>query len=271
MNAINKAFQKTKAQGNGALVGYIMAGDPKPELTPKIADVLIKGGVDILELGLPFSDPIADGPTIQAASVRALAAGTTPVKVLESAKEIRQRHDVPVVIMTYYNPVFRMGLERFFGLAEKCMVDGVIVPDLPVEEAGDYKKAASKFGVDTIFLAAPSTSNERLARIVWCSSGFLYLVSHFGVTGAKATIEDSTIQLVKHVLPFTSGRIPLAVGFGVSKPEHVQRIVEAGADGVIVGSAFVNLIQKHREKIDVLLNELQATACKLKASTKIIQ
>jgi tryptophan synthase alpha chain len=271
MNAINKAFQKTKAQGNGALVGYIMAGDPKPELTPKIADVLIKGGVDILELGLPFSDPIADGPTIQAASVRALAAGTTPVKVLESAKEIRQRHDVPVVIMTYYNPVFRMGLERFFGLAEKCMVDGAIVPDLPVEEAGDYKKAASKFGVDTIFLAAPSTSNERLARIVWCSSGFLYLVSHFGVTGAKATIEDSTIHLVKRVLPFTSGRIPLAVGFGVSKPEHVQRIVGAGADGVIVGSAFVNLIQKHREKIDVLLNELQATACKLKAATKIIQ
>jgi len=271
MNAINEAFQKAKAQGNGALVGYIMAGDTKPELTPKIADALIKGGVDILELGLPFSDPIADGPTIQAASVRALAAGTTPVKVLESAKEIRQRHDVPVVIMTYYNPVFRMGLERFFGLAEKCMVDGAIVPDLPVEEAGDYKKAASKFGVDTIFLAAPSTSNERLARIVWCSSGFLYLVSHFGVTGAKATIEDSTIQLVKHVLPFTSGRIPLAVGFGVSKPEHVQRIVEAGADGVIVGSAFVNLIQKHREKIDVLLNELQATACKLKAATKIIQ
>jgi tryptophan synthase alpha chain len=269
MNAINEAFQKAKAQGNGALVGYIMAGDPKPELTPKIADALIKGGVDILELGLPFSDPIADGPTIQAASVRALAAGTTPVKVLEIAKEIRQSHDVPVVIMTYYNPVFRMGLERFFGLAEKCMVDGVIVPDLPVEEAGDYKKAASKFGVDTIFLAAPSTSNERLARIVWCSSGFLYLVSHFGVTGAKATIEDSTIHLVKRVLPFTSGRIPLAVGFGVSKPEHVQRIVGAGADGVIVGSAFINLIQKHKENIDVLLKELQATACKLKAATSV--
>ena len=121
-----------------------MAGDPKPELTPKIADALIKGGVDILELGLPFSDPIADGPTIQAASVRALAAGTTPAKVLEIAKEIRQSHDVPIVIMTYYNPVFRMGLEKFFSLAKKCLVDGVIVPDLPVEEAGDYKKAASK-------------------------------------------------------------------------------------------------------------------------------
>ena len=268
MNTINKAFQNAKAQGNGALIGYIMAGDPKPEMTPKIADALIKGGVDILELGLPFSDPIADGPTIQAASVRALAAGTTPVKVLEIAKEIRQSHDAPVVIMTYYNPVFRMGLEKFFGLASECLVDGVIVPDLPVEEAGDYKKAASQFGVDTIFLAAPSTSNERLEGIVECSSGFLYLVSHFGVTGAQSAIENSTIQLVKRVLPFTSGKIPLAVGFGISKPEHVKRIVGAGADGVIVGSAFINLIKAHQENIDLLLKELQATASELKKATK---
>src|SRR5208337_3565297 len=166
MNAINEAFQKAKAHGNGALIGYIMAGDPTPELTAKIADALIKGGVDILELGLPFSDPIADGPTIQAASVRALTAGTTPKKVLEIAKQIRQSHDVPVVIMTYYNPVFRMGLGRFCGLANECMVDGIIVPDLPVEEAEDYMKAAKEFGIDTIFLAAPSTSNIRLARIV---------------------------------------------------------------------------------------------------------
>ena len=268
MNAISEAFQKAKAHGSGALIGYIMAGDPKPELTLKIAEALIKGGVDILELGLPFSDPIADGPTIQAASVRALAVGTTPVKVLDVAKEIRQSHDVPIVIMTYYNPVFRMGLEKFFSLAKECLVDGVIVPDLPVEEAGDYRKAASKFGIDTIFLAAPSTSNERLAKIIQCSSGFLYLVSHFGVTGAQAAVEDSTIELVKRVLPFTSGKIPLAVGFGVSKPEHVRRIITAGADGVIVGSAFINLIKSHQENNDVLLKELQATASELKKATK---
>ena len=269
MNAINQEFQKAKAQGNGALIGYIMAGDPKPEVTAKIAEALIKGGVDILELGLPFSDPIADGPTIQAASVRALAAGTTPVKVLEIAKEIRLSHDVPIVAMTYYNPVFRMGLEKFFGLAQECLVDGVIVPDLPVEEAGDYKKAASKFGVDTIFLAAPSTSNERLAKIAECSSGFLYLVSHFGVTGAQAEVEDSTIKLVERVLPFTSGKIPLAVGFGISKPEHVKRIVKAGADGVIVGSAFINLVLKRQNDISAMLKELKTTAGSLKAATKI--
>jgi tryptophan synthase alpha chain len=268
MNAIREVFQRAAAQGNGVLIGYIMAGDPKPELTPKLADALIKGGVEILELGLPFSDPIADGPTIQAASIRALAAGTTPFQVLEIAKQIRQSHNVPIVIMTYYNPVFRMGLENFFCLARECMIDGVIVPDLPVEEAEDYKKAARKFSVDTIFLAAPSTSNERLTKIAEYSSGFLYLVSHFGVTGAQAAIEDSTIQLVKRILPFTSGSIPLAVGFGVSKPEHVARILGAGADGVIVGSVLVNLIQKHQENMNVLLKELEATARKLKASTK---
>jgi len=148
------------------------------------------------------------------------------------------------------------------------MVDGVIVPDLPVEEADDYRKAAGKFGVDTIFLAAPSTSNERLERIVEYSSGFLYLVSHFGVTGAKSAVENSTINLVKRVLPLTAGKVSLAVGFGVSKPEHVERIIEAGADGVVVGSAFINIIQKHQENTNVLLNELQTTASELKKATK---
>jgi tryptophan synthase alpha chain len=167
--SIAKAFQKAKAQGNGALIGYIMAGDPNPEQTPKIADALIKGGVDILELGLPFSDPIADGPTIQAAGLRALNAGTTPLNVLEIAKKIKQQHDVPIVVMTYFNPVFRIGVDKFLGLAKEHMVDGFIIPDLPVEEAVDYRKTAKTHGLDTIFLAAPSTSNERLTKIVSAS------------------------------------------------------------------------------------------------------
>ncbi len=173
--------------------------------------------------------------------------------------------------MTYYNPVFRMGVERFCRLAKECMVDGVIVPDLPVEESGDLKQAAATFGLDTIFLAAPSTSPERLEKIVQSSSGFLYLVSHFGVTGAKTTVDDSTIQLVKRVLPFMAGKIPLAVGFGVSKPQHVRQIVEAGADGVIVGSAFINLIQKNKNNTAAMLQELQAAASELKAATKIME
>ena len=168
MSTITKAFQNAKAQGHGALIGYIMAGDPNPELTPQIAKALINGGIDILELGLPFSDPIADGPTIQAASVRALAAGTTPIKVLEIAKQIKSKHNIPIVVMTYYNPMFKIGLDNFCRLAKDCMVDGFIIPDLPVEEAADYKKAAKSCGLDTVFLAAPSTSNERLTKIVKC-------------------------------------------------------------------------------------------------------
>ncbi len=229
---------------------------------------LIKGGIDILELGLPFSDPIADGPTIQAASIRALAAGTTPMKVLEIAKEIKSKHDVPVVVMTYYNPVFRIGLKKFCCLAKDCMVDGFIIPDLPVEEAAEYRKAAETQGLDTIFLAAPSTSNNRMKGIVECCSGFLYLVSRFGVTGAKSTVEDSTVQLIKRIQPFTKGKIPLAVGFGISKPEHVKRIIAAGADAVIVGSAFINVIQKNSS---IMLEELQETAQELKAATKIVK
>jgi tryptophan synthase alpha chain len=267
MKTIKNVFTNLKAQGNGALIGYITAGDPDPKYTPKIAEALIKGGVDILELGLPFSDPIADGPTIQEASLRALNARTTPRTVLELAKQIRQNHDVPVVIMTYFNPVFRMGLEKFFSTAKDCKVDGVIVPDLPVEEADDYRKAAAEFGVDTIFLAAPSTTDDRLRRIVDCSSGFLYLVSRFGVTGVKSAVQDSTIQLVKRVLPFTRGRVPLAVGFGVSKPEHVKSIIGAGADGVIVGSAFVNVVSRNLLNSDEMLAEVEATARGLKQAT----
>jgi tryptophan synthase alpha chain len=268
MNAIKETFQKARKQGSGLLIGYITAGDPTPEQTPKIADALIKGGVDILELGLPFSDPIADGPTIQAASLRALNAGTTPMKVLEIAKEIKSQHDIPLVVMTYYNPVYQNGVDRFMGAAKEHGVDGFIIPDLPVEEADDYRKAAKAHRLDTIFLASPATSKERLSRIVEASSGFLYLVSRFGVTGAQTSVQDSTVQLIKNVQPFTAGKVPLAVGFGISKPEHIKTVISAGADAAIVGSAFINITQKHQDNSDAMLKELQATAIALKAATK---
>jgi len=268
MNTIKQVFQKNRAKGNGCLIGYITAGDPTPDVTPKIADALIRGGVDILELGLPFSDPIADGPTIQASSLRALNAGTTPMKVLEITAEIKAAHDVPVVVMTYYNPVFHLGLDKFLGSAKEHLVDGFIMPDLPVEEAADYKKTADAKGLDTIFLAAPSTSNERLTKIVSASSGFLYLVSRFGVTGAKSAVENSTVKLIERVSPFTAGRISLAVGFGISKPEHVQTVIDAGADAAIVGSAFINIIQENSNNPTDMLRELEAAAKTLKSATK---
>jgi len=268
MSNIKQVFQNNLANGNGCLIGYITAGDPTPEVTPQIADALIKGGIDILELGLPFSDPIADGPTIQAASLHALNAGTTPMRVLEIAKQIKAKHDIPVVIMTYYNPVFRIGLDKFLSAAKEHNVDGFIVPDLPVEEAADFKKAAETHKLDTIFLAAPSTSKERLTKIVDASSGFLYLVSRFGVTGAKTSIENSTLQLIQRVQPFTEGKVPLAVGFGISQPEHVQSVIKAGADAAIVGSAFINIIQRNSNNTNAMLSELEETARTLKAATK---
>jgi tryptophan synthase alpha chain len=269
MTAIKEKFQKAKVTGEGLLIGYITAGDPTPEKTPKIADALIRGGVDILELGLPFSDPIADGPTIQEASLRALNAGTTPIKVLDIARQIKATHNIPIVVMTYYNPVFHLGVDSFLGQAKAAGVDGFIVPDLPVEEASDYQKAAKTHKVDTIFLAAPATSNERLRNIVDSSSGFLYLVSRFGVTGAQTSVTDATLQLIKRVQPYTANKIPLAVGFGISKPEHVQRVIAAGADAAIVGSAFINIIKDNDQNLDAALVELQIAAAELKSAVKL--
>ena len=267
MNTIKTVFQKQKQLGNGCLIGYVTAGDPTPERTPEIADALIKGGVDILELGLPFSDPIADGPTIQNASLRALKAHTTPMRVVEIAKEIKAKHNIPIVIMTYYNPVFKFGVEQFLAAAKEAGVDGFIVPDLPVEEANEYRKAAKTAKLDTIFLASPATSKERLIKIVDASSGFLYLVSRFGVTGAQTAMADTTVELIKRVQPITAGKVPLAVGFGISRPEHVQRVISAGADAAIVGSAFINVITENQGKTDLMLKELEATAHSLKAAT----
>ena len=266
MNTIKQVFENNYNNKKGCLIGYITAGDPTPDLTPKITDALIRGGVDILELGLPFSDPIADGPTIQAASLRALNAGTTPMKVLEITKKIKTKHDIPIVIMTYYNPIFHFGLDKFLATAKTHGVNGFIVPDLPIEEAADFKKAANTCNLDTIFLAAPSTSEERLTKIADASSGFLYLVSHFGVTGTKSKIENSTLQIIQHVKPFIAKKVPLAVGFGISQPEHVQQVIKAGADAAIVGSAFINIIQKNTNNITDMLKELEATARALKTA-----
>lgn len=267
MREIERKFQVLKEQEEGALMAYVTGGDPKPEYTLDIVEALINGGTDIIELGIPFSDPIADGPTIQSATVRALKANTTPRTVLNIAKEIKADHNTPVIILTYYNPIHRMGLENFFRLAGNCKVDGLIVPDLPIEEAHDYKKTAEAYSIDTIFLAAPSTSQERLKKIIDYTSGFLYLVSIFGVTGARELVQDLTIRLIQKTLPITTGRIPIAVGFGISKPEHIRRVMLQGADGVIVGSRFVQIIEKNLGGISRLLEEIENYAKKLKKAT----
>lgn len=265
--SISSRFQELKKHNEGALIAYVTGGDPSPKYTLRIVEALVKGGVDIVEIGIPFSDPIADGPVIQASDVRALNAGTTPDTVFNIVKEVKKTVEIPIVLLTYYNIIFKRGIERFLEDASKSGVDGIIVADLPVEEAEEYKESAEKNGVDTIFLASPSTSSSRLEKILKMTTGFLYLISVFGVTGVREHVSQITIQTLKRLRPYTVNRIPLAVGFGISRPEHVKSVISYGADGVIVGSAFVKLIEEKYGDLTSLLECLTSYAKSLKAAT----
>jgi tryptophan synthase alpha chain len=262
---MRKVFRSLK--GQGALIAYVMGGDPNPETTEKVVLSLIAGGADIIELGIPFSDPIADGKSIQEAAVRSLSAGTKPADVLEIVSRIKKEHDIPITIMTYYNVLFSPGLENFLDGAKKAGVDGLIVPDLPLDETGDYSRLAKKYGLDTILLAAPTTSPERMKSLVKHSTGFLYLVSLLGVTGARTQLGDDTLRLVRAAKRQTRGKIPLGVGFGISKPDHVRAVVGAGADAVIVGSSIVNMVALGKPE-EEMLEEVENYVRSMKTATK---
>jgi tryptophan synthase alpha chain len=267
MSVIAAKFRELKRRNEGGLIAYVMTGDPTPKHTVKIVDALVAGGADIVELGIPFSDPIADGPTLQRAAVRALEAGTTPRKVFDVARAIKRAHDVPVVVMTYYNIVYQMGLKAFCSAAEQSGVNGVIAPDLPVEEAALYKEEATRYGLDTIFLAAPLTSEARLEKLLRASSGFLYLVSANGVTGARETVQDESLTFTKRTASIVRGRTPLAVGFGLSLPSHVRQVIDNGANAAIVGSRFAQIVEQNLDDSDNMLKMLRQRAQTLKRST----
>lgn len=267
MMRIKDKFRELEKRGEGALIAYVTCGDPTFKHSLKIIDAVVEGGVDMLEIGIPFSDPIADGPTIQRAIVRALISGTKPTDALKIAGEASAKYSLPVIILSYYNIIYRSGLEVFFNLAAESGVSGLIVPDLPIEEAPEYKIMAKKHNVDTIFLAAPSTSNERLKKIIEFSSGFLYLVSVHGVTGARKNLHKESIAFIRRASSISGGKIPLVVGFGISKPSHVKTIMANGADGVIVGSALINVIEKNLGNEEKMLVELKKYVRKLKNAT----
>jgi len=234
------AFRRCRESGEAALLGYLCAGDPDREGSLGAFGALARGGCDVLELGLPHSDPIADGPTIQAAGSRALASGMNTDRYFLLAAEVRDylAGAVPLVCMTYYNLVLRRGLQRF---AEQCAasgISGLIIPDLPMEEAGPLRRACAAHDLDLVFLVAPTTSPQRAEALARAGGGFTYLVSRLGVTGANASLSGQVMDLLRRVPPI----LPRAVGFGVSTPEQVRALAEAGAEGVIVGSAFVELV-----------------------------
>ena len=242
MNRIDQKFIKLKQAKKKAFIAFITAGDPDLQTTEELVLELEKSGADIVELGVPFSDPLADGPTIQAASYRSLQKGTTLAKILATVKRIRQSSDIPIALMTYYNPVFHFGEKDFIAQAKAAGVDGVIIPDLPIEEAGDLRRFATEAEVSTIFFVAPTTTAERLKPVLQAATGFIYYVSVAGVTGGRQAIPSQVVSKIRLVKALTDK--PVCVGFGVSTPEQA-RVLSRIADGVIVGSAIVNEVQKH--------------------------
>ncbi len=263
VSRIANQFNQLHSRGESGFVAFITAGDPNLETTAALVREFARVGVDVVELGVPFSDPLADGPTIQAASERALKVGTTVEGVLSLVSGLRQEGvEIPVVLMTYYNPMLQFGLECFAQACAEAGVDGIIATDLPPEEGGKWIAAARANNVDTVFLLAPTSTDARVEAVAQATTGFIYCVARLGVTGARDTVPEELGALVTRIRQHT--QTPIAAGFGFSKPEHVRvACQQLGADAVVVGSAIVNLIAEHAasnelvEKVSAFVSELR--------------
>lgn len=239
MDRIQNAFQNGKA-----FIGFLTGGDPTIEKTEEFMMEMVRGGVDLIEIGIPFSDPIAEGPIIQAANIRALSNGTDTDSIFTLVENARKKTQIPIVLLTYLNPVFKYGYERFFKRCMEAGIDGLIIPDLPYEEKGEAEEKASKFGIAIISLIAP-TSKERIKMIAENAKGFIYAVSSMGVTGIRSEIETDLSTIVKTIQESTD--TPVAVGFGIHTKEQAANVAKV-ADGVIVGSAIAQIIEAHQER-----------------------
>ena len=237
---MKKNFKILRSQKQKAFIAFITAGDPDLKTTEDLVVAFEKAGVDIIELGIPFSDPLADGPTIQASFFRALNKGTTVKKILETVKRIRRKTSIPIAFMTSYNPILRFGEEKFIKACAEAGVDGLIIPDLPPEEAQNLRRLAEHYDIATIFFVAPTSQDERIKANTKASSGFVYYVSLTGITGTQKAVAQSVVKQIKHIKHFTQK--PVCAGFGISTPQQVKEIGRA-ADGVIVGSAIVKSIE----------------------------
>jgi tryptophan synthase alpha chain len=244
VSRIDERFVRLRAARQTGLVTYVTAGDPDLERSAEILRRIDRAGADVIEVGVPFSDPLADGPVIQRATERALVAGTTLPRVLDMLASVRPSISAPVLIFSYANPILRMGLDAFVAQARAAGVDGVLTLDMPPEEGAVFRAAFAEAGIDTIFLLSPTTTVERIRRASVLGSGFLYGISRLGVTGVRDTIDDSARELAGRIKAVTS--MPLALGFGLSRPEHVKAVGQ-WADAAVVGSALVNVIAEHRE------------------------
>ncbi|WP_019176707.1 tryptophan synthase subunit alpha [Methanomassiliicoccus luminyensis] len=247
-----------RLSNGGGLVCYLTAGFPSEGRDLDYVLACVEGGADVVEIGAPFSDPVADGKVIQYTSQKALENGTTPAKVFDLVRKVRERSDVPIAIMGYYNPIFRIGEERYVRGAKAAGADGFIVPDLPMEESASLERSCSAEGVDLIQLVGPTTSEERMKRIAARSSGFLYVVSSLGTTGARGDVPSSVGGLVARAKK-AAGPLPVSVGFGISRPEHVREVLATGANAAIVGSAILQKVidGESPERVSALVRSLK--------------
>ncbi|KNA11141.1 hypothetical protein SOVF_137970 [Spinacia oleracea] len=237
---LSETFKKLREQNKVALIPYITAGDPDLSTTAEALKVLDSCGSDIIELGVPYSDPLADGPVIQAAATRALAKGANYDSIISMLKNVIPELSCPIALFTYYNPILKRGVENFMSTIKDIGVHGLVVPDVPLEETEGLRKEALKYGIELVLLTTPTTPKDRMKAIVDASEGFVYLVSQVGVTGARADVGARVEELLAEIKEATTK--PVAVGFGISKPEHIKQVAGWGADGVIVGSAFVKIL-----------------------------
>ncbi|MEH1839890.1 MAG: tryptophan synthase subunit alpha [Nostoc sp.] len=261
MTSISASFQTLRDRQQCALIPFITAGDPNLETTAEALRILDRNGADFIELGVPYSDPLADGPVIQAAATRALQKGTKLEQVLEMLHTVIPSLKAPIILFTYYNPILHRGIKPFLGKIAAAGVQGLVVPDLPLEEAEELIQTAVSFGIEVILLVAPTSSRDRIEAIAHQSQGFIYLVSVTGVTGIRAQIQDRVKYLLKDLRSATDK--PIGVGFGISGPEQAHQVKEWGADAVIVGSAFVKRLSESTpteglQAVEKLCQELKA-------------
>jgi tryptophan synthase alpha chain len=266
IQSYQKMFLEIKNRGEGAFIPFTVAGDPDFETSIEIVRQYVDNGADALEIGFPFSDPVADGPSVQAADIRSLNEGMTTDKCFEFISKIREFTSVPIGILVYYNLIYKKGLEEFYSKARNAGINGILAADLPPEEAGDVVDMARKYNLDQIFMVAQTTPNERISEIVKMCTGFLYVVAVMGVTGARSDIKRSTVDLIKRVKSHTD--LPIAVGFGISKPEHIKDVIQSGSDGAIVASAIINIITQNLDDLDNAKQEIGSFCKELKESTK---
>ena len=267
MQTFEELFTQTHKNNERAFIPFIVTGDPDYETSLEIAKLLVDNGADALEIGFPFSDPVADGPSVQNADIRAFKSGMNLEKSFKLLKELREYTEKPFGLLLYYNIVYKYGIDAFYEKLAEIGVNGILIADLPPGEADDVIKAANKHGIQQIFIVSQATNNERLEHITDIVSGYIYVASVMGTTGARSEVETDTTDLIERVRAHTD--LPLCVGFGISKPEHVKEVINSGADGAIVGSALINIIEENLDNKDKMYSEIIDFVDEMKQATKL--